>query len=227
MERLLKEKDVAYIKQLFDRNLVDPVELVLFLESEGSDKVSKYNGQYLPYTEEIIKELSEISDKIKLTVYRDDKEKEKEYGVKEISALFVEGKNTNKNVLYYGIPSGHEFTSLLEDIVDASQGATHLSTASKETLKTIKVPVEILVFVTPSCPYCPKAVRTAHQFAMENNLIQGVMIEANEFPEWSQKYSVYAVPKIVINNDVQFEGALPEDIFLNYVLEAVKKVEIK
>jgi len=227
MEKLLKENDVKYIRQLFDRSLVDPIELVLFLESAGSDKVSKYNSQYLPYTEEILKELADISDKIKLTVYRDDKGKESEYGVKEISALFIQGKNTNKNVSYYGIPSGHEFTSLLEDIVDASQGATHLSTASKETVKSIKSPVEILVFVTPSCPYCPKAVRIAHQLAMENNLINAAMVEANEFPEWSQKYSVYAVPKIIINNDVQFEGALPEDVFLNYVLKAVKKVEIK
>ncbi len=227
MEKLLKEKDVRYIGQLFDRSLVDPVELVLFLESEGSDKVSKYNKQYFPYTEEIMKELAEISDKIKLTVYRDDKEKENEYGVKEISVLFIQGKNTNKNVSYYGIPSGHEFTSLIEDIVDASQGVTHLSTASKETIKTIKVPVEMLVFVTPPCPYCPKAVRIAHQFAMENNLINAAMIEANEFPEWSQKYNVYAVPKIIINDDVQFEGALPEDMFLNHILEAVKKVKIK
>ncbi|PIV54810.1 MAG: glutaredoxin, partial [Caldiserica bacterium CG02_land_8_20_14_3_00_36_38] len=68
---------------------------------------------------------------------------------------------------------------------------------------------------------CPKAVRTAHQFAMENKLINGVMVEANEFPKWSEKYSVYAVPKIVINEKVQFEGAVPEDIFLNSIYEAL------
>jgi len=225
MGKLLKEKDVNYIKELFDRNLVNPVELVLFLESEGSDKVSPANKQYLPYTEEIVKELTEISNKIKLTVYKDDKEKEQEYGVREISALFVQGKNTNKNVVFYGIPSGHEFTSLLEDIIDASQGTTHLSIGSKGTIKDIKTPVEILVFVTPSCPYCPRAVRTAHQFAMENNLIVASMIEANEFPRWSQEHSVYAVPKVIINEKVQFEGALPEDIFLNNVLEAVREPE--
>lgn len=221
MEKLLKEQDVQYIKELFDRDLVDPVELVLFLESEGSDKVTAANSQYFQYTEEIIKEVSEISDKIKLTVYKDDKEKEKEYGVKEISALFIQGKNVDKNVVFYGIPSGHEFSSLLEDIVSVSQGTTRLSPASKETAQNIKVPVEILVFITPTCPHCPKAVKTAHQLAMENKLIKAAMIEANEFPELSKKYNVYAVPKVVINEKVQFEGALPEDIFLNKVLSAV------
>ncbi len=222
MERLLKEKDVKYIKDLFEKNLKDPVELVLFLQGENGDKVTKFNSQYFPYTEEILKELVEISDKLKLTVYKDNKEKEAEYKVKEISALFVEGKNTNKNVVYYGIPSGHEFSSLLEDIMDASKGETELSASTKLAIKKINKPTEILVFVTPSCPYCPRAVRTAHQMAMENELINGVMIEANEFPEWSQKYSVYAVPKIVINDKVQFEGALPEDQFLAQVLEGAK-----
>jgi len=221
VEKLLKEQDVQYIKELFDRDLVDPVELVLFLESEGSDKVTAANSQYLQHTEEIAKEVSEISDKIKLTVYKDDKEKEKEYGVKEISALFIQGKNSDRNVVFYGIPSGHEFSSLLEDIVNVSQGTTRLSPASKEAARNIKVPVEILVFITPTCPHCPGAVKTAHQLAMENKLIKAAMIEANEFPELSKKYNVYSVPKVVINEKVQFEGALPEDMFLNKVLSAV------
>ena len=44
-------------------------------------------------------------------------------------------------------------------------------------------PVHIQVFVTPTCPYCPQAVRLAHQFALESDQIRGDMIEATEFPE--------------------------------------------
>jgi hypothetical protein len=46
-------------------------------------------------------------------------------------------------------------------------------------------------------------------------------IEATEFPELSQRYRVMAVPKIVINDTVEFEGALPERDFLGAVLQAV------
>jgi hypothetical protein len=46
-------------------------------------------------------------------------------------------------------------------------------------------------------------------------------IEANEFPDLSQRYRVMAVPKIVINDRVQFEGAIPEKDFLGAVLQAV------
>jgi alkyl hydroperoxide reductase subunit AhpF len=78
------------------------------------------------------------------------------------------------------------------------------------------------VLQTPTCPYCPRAVRTAHQFAMENDKIKSAMIEAMEFYDLANQYSVMAVPKIVINDDVSFEGALPEENFLEYVLSAVK-----
>ncbi len=46
------------------------------------------------------------------------------------------------------------------------------------------------------------------------------VIEANEFPEYSQRYNVYAVPKTVINDQIQFEGAIPEAAMLEYVKQA-------
>jgi len=51
--------------------------------------------------------------------------------------------------------------------------------------------------------------------------VKAECIEATEFPELSQRYRVMAVPKIVINDKVQFEGALPESQFLAAVLKAV------
>ena len=47
------------------------------------------------------------------------------------------------------------------------------------------------------------------------------MIEATEFPEMSQKYGVMAVPKIVINDKIKFEGAVPEHVFLKKIKEAL------
>ncbi len=46
--------------------------------------------------------------------------------------------------------------------------------------------------------------------AIASPRITAECIEANEFPELSQRYQVMAVPKIVINDKVEFEGALPE-----------------
>ena len=212
----LKEKDVKYIKDLFEKNLTGEVNLILFVDTP--DKC-----QYCNDTVQLLTELANINPKLKLTVYDINKnQKEAKFlGVDKTPGLVIGGKKIY-NMYYFGIPAGHEFAALLEDIVDASNGETRLSEATKEKLKSIKEPIEIKVFVTPTCPYCPRAVRTAHQFAMENDKIKSAMIEAMEFYDLANQYSVMAVPKIVINDDVSFEGALPEENFLEYVLSAVK-----
>jgi alkyl hydroperoxide reductase subunit AhpF len=56
--------------------------------------------------------------------------------------------------------------------------------------------------------------------AVASDRVRATAIEATEFPEMSRAYRVMAVPKIVINDRVQFEGALPEPDFLAKVLEA-------
>ena len=64
-------------------------------------------------------------------------------------------------------------------------------------------------------------MRLAQHMAIASDKITAECIGANDFPELSQRYQVMAVPKIVINDRVQFEGALPEQDFLGAVLRAV------
>ena len=64
-------------------------------------------------------------------------------------------------------------------------------------------------------------MRLAQHMAVAGTRVRAECIEATEFPELSQQYRVMAVPKIVINDRVQFEGALPEAQFLSAVLRAV------
>jgi predicted DsbA family dithiol-disulfide isomerase len=58
--------------------------------------------------------------------------------------------------------------------------------------------------------------------AVASRRVTAECIEATEFPEMSQRYRVSAVPKIVINDRVEFEGALPEQDFLSAVLQALE-----
>jgi alkyl hydroperoxide reductase subunit AhpF len=63
-------------------------------------------------------------------------------------------------------------------------------------------------------------VRLAQHMAVASERVTATAIEATEFPELSRAYRVMAVPKIVMNETVQFEGALPEAEFLEAVLRA-------
>ncbi|GAV26455.1 dehydrogenase, selenocysteine-containing [Carboxydothermus islandicus] len=57
---------------------------------------------------------------------------------------------------------------------------------------------------------------------MANANIRAEVIEVSEFPELGDKYNVFGVPKSVINETVEIEGAAPEIMFVQKVLEAVQ-----
>lgn len=64
-------------------------------------------------------------------------------------------------------------------------------------------------------------MRLAQHMAIASPRVRAECIEVTEFPELAQRYSVMAVPKIVINDKLGFEGAIPEKEFLGAVLQAV------
>jgi hypothetical protein len=68
-------------------------------------------------------------------------------------------------------------------------------------------------------------VRLAQHMAVAAERVGAECIEATQFPELSRRYRVMAVPKIVINDRVEFEGALPEQQFLDAVLRAARPAE--
>ena len=65
-------------------------------------------------------------------------------------------------------------------------------------------------------------MRLAQHMAVASSRVRAECIEATQFPEMAERYQVMAVPKIVINDRVQFEGALPEAQFLAAVLQAAQ-----
>jgi hypothetical protein len=59
--------------------------------------------------------------------------------------------------------------------------------------------------------------------AVESEHVTADVIEATEFPDLARRYSVRGVPKIVVNDSVEFVGALPEPDYVGYVKSAVSK----
>lgn len=219
---LLQEKDRQYLKKLFEEKLANKVKIVFFTQN--------ISCEYCLDTEMILKEVASLSDKIDVESHNfiEEKELAEKFKVDKVPAIVLlrveNGEEKDFGIRFYGIPSGYEFTSLIEDIIGVSRAETDLSVETKERLKKIDSPLHIQVFITPTCPYCPKAVMLAHKFAIESESVRADMIEAIEFPDLSDRYRVYAVPKIIVNDKVEFEGALPEPHFLEKVLEAVIEV---
>ncbi len=212
----IREEDKKYLRSEFEKNLQEEVKLLVFT----GDRC-----QYCGVAVAIAKEVAELHSLIKFEEHKIDGKLAQEYGLDHAPTVVItDGEKYGGRIRYVGLPSGYEFSSLIEDIIDVSRRTAEVSPEVKEKLMTIDKPVKIQIFVTPTCPYCPRAVRTAHRFAILNENITGEMIEAVEFPEWANKWNVMSVPHIVINEDVQFIGAYPDEQYIEYVLQAYKKL---
>lgn len=183
--------------------------------------------QYCRETKTILTELSEVSDKLILEIknFVADKADAEKYDVDKIPAtVLLDENDKDYGIKFYGIPSGYEFASLLEDIKMLGTGKTGFGEEFESHVKNINNEVHMQVFVTPTCPYCPQAVITAHKFAYLNDKIKSDMVEATEFPHLSQKYNVRGVPRTVINENTFIEGAAPEQLVFDKMKEALNTV---
>lgn len=205
----LSEKDRAYLKDRFSKEMINDVKITVYTKA--------IDCEYCHETEQLMKELAQTSDKIKLEILNVITDKSKIGEDIERTPMIIIG---DKRIKFSGIPAGYEFAVLVEDIIEVSRAEPLLSPASVEKIKKIDKPVDIKVFVTPTCPYCPRMVKYAHSAALINPNIKSEMIEATEFPELSNAYSVYGVPKTIINDTIEIEGAVPEEHFVEELLRA-------
>lgn len=206
----IQENDRPDIQNILNQ-MENPVELIIFAQ--------QLNCQYCQETKQLLNELGELSHNLVVTEYNliNDTDQVAKYGVDKTPAIVVKGEE-DYGIRYYGIPSGYEFSSLLEDIVDVSKRDPGFSPALIQRISSIQKPVHLQVFVTPTCPYCPAAVRNAHRMAMVNPNITADMVEAQEFPELSQRFQVRGVPRTVVNGQFNIDGGLPEDLFLEKII---------
>jgi glutaredoxin-like protein len=222
---ILNKDVVEATRKKFDEELKEKVTIILFTQEPSRLVVPDHlKGQecvFCKETRELLKEVSSLSDKIELVIYdfSGDKDKAAEYGTDKIPATIIHGQK-DYGIRFFGIPSGYEYASLIEAILDVSKGKTGLSQKTIEALKTIDKDIHIQVFVTPTCPYCPLVVHLSHQFALESPRIKADMIESTEFPHVAHKYNVFGVPKTVINENIFIDGNISEKTLLEHVLKA-------
>lgn len=219
---LLSEKDRQHLIQEF-AGLAHPVRLIVFTQ--------EMECQFCRETRQIAEEVAGLSDHINLELYDlvNDAEIARQYNIERIPAtILMQGGDDAKDygIRYFGIPSGYEFSSLIQDILLVGQRDSGLAEPTRQWLAELKTPVHLQVFVTPTCPYCPRAVVMAHQFAMESDLVTADMVEATEFPDMAIKYQVMGVPRTVINETIYQEGAAPESFLLAKLQEAVQQASL-
>jgi len=101
--------------------------------------------------------VAELSDKRSVEVhdYLADEAFVKRYDIDKIPAIALlavdeNGQETDYGIRFYGIPSGYEFSSLIEGLRQVSRREPELSDQTLAALQRLDRPVHIQVFVTPT-----------------------------------------------------------------------------
>ncbi len=222
---LLSERDRAELADRFE-DLQGEVTVIVFTQEQGPLGPPGAECDLCRETRELAEELAGASDLVRLEVHDflgAGDTAAAGFGIERIPALVLLGPDRKDvGIRFYGIPAGYEFATVVSDLIAMSSGAPDLSVPARDALAALQEDVHIKVFVTPTCPYCPRAVYLAHQMAMASDRVRADGIEASEFPELVQRYGVMGVPKIVINETVEVEGAVPEEVLLDLVRGAVE-----
>ncbi len=216
-DRFLDNDIVSQIKEAF-AEMKKPVEMLLFSRKEDCVTCSDMR--------QLAQEVADISDKLSLSFYdvEDDAALAAKFGVDKVPVLVLAAKDgeeiTDYGVRYVGLPAGHEFGSFISDLMMVSQRDSGLSPQSRQFLGTLKTPLKFMVFFTPTCPHCPRAVSLAHKFALESSLVQAEAISAMEFFDLSNEYEVSGVPHTAVLDEsgkllATIVGGVPEQYMVD------------
>jgi glutaredoxin-like protein len=214
----LSDGDQQALTQALAR-LPNPVTLRFFSQTIGCEMCDE--------ARQLLKAIVASSDKITLEELNVvlDREQASTHGFDRAPSLAV-ATDRETGIQFIGAPLGYEVGSLVEAIRIASRGDSGLSEASRTLVASVSQPIHIQVFVTPTCPHCPRAVTLAHRMALESPNITAACIDATEFPDLVRQYHVTGVPKTVaiIGNAesaaVEILGAVPEAEFVGQIVGA-------
>ena len=140
---LIRDEVAQQLREEF-AGLANPVRLVVFsqaLADPESEQVKR-----------LMEELSAIEPRISVEScnFVLDTARVEELGMKRTPGVAILGQDKDYGVRFYGLPSGYEFGTLIDAILDVYSGASGLTEATRQALAGIESPLHIQVFSTPT-----------------------------------------------------------------------------
>ncbi len=216
MERIIDEESRKFLEEKFSI-LDDNVEIKIYYDPKDSNV-----KDYVDFTKNFFKEIEEINSKIKVTMV------ETEVGSKTNTGVTIRtnpsvtiGEEKGYKILFSGAPLGYEASQIVETIVMVSTGNHEFDNNIENELSSLSKDVNIKVFVTPTCPYCPGAAYLANRIAVASKgKVLSEVIEANENPNLAIQWGIESVPTQIINDSEVSKtiGLQNENDFVNQVL---------
>jgi thioredoxin reductase (NADPH) len=106
---------------------------------------------------------------------------------------------TSTGLAFHGIPSGHEFTSFVLGLYNATGPGQAMDEATREKISAITTKTDMKILVTLSCTMCPDLVVAAQRIAAANPNISAHVYDIRHFENLKDQYQVMSVPCLVVD----------------------------
>jgi alkyl hydroperoxide reductase subunit AhpF len=149
---IISDQDQEFLRKHFEENITSSVEIIMFTERSSPLIIpGKQPCETCEQTEELLKEVAELSDNIDLTVHdiASAATQAAAHGIDRVPAFVLKGAARGQ-VRFFGIPAGYEFSGFIADLVDTAAGTTDLSDETRSFLASLTEGVNIKVFTTPT-----------------------------------------------------------------------------
>ena len=140
---LIRDEVAQQLRQEFE-GLVNPVRLAVFsqaLADPESEQVKR-----------LMEELAALEPRISVESVNFvlDTERVQQLAIRRTPGIAIMGAEKDYGVRFYGLPSGYEFGTLIEAILDVGAGESGLSAQTREALAQVTRPLHLQVFSTPT-----------------------------------------------------------------------------
>lgn len=149
---------------------------------------------------DFLSQLTSVSDNL-LLVERDD-------NLRSPVTFYIETEGKNNGVYFSGIPSGHEFNSLILAILQSSGTKLKLDKTLVDMIQRIEDKLHFEVFISLSCHNCPDVVQSLNQFALLNSNISSEMIDGALFQTLVDDRNIQGVPSVYLNGELFANGKI-------------------
>ena len=194
-------KDILNAVKTYTQNMKNKVSLVL--QTGEHEKRSELK--------EFLTQLCSVSENLTL-IERDDT-------LRSPITFYLEVEGKNNGIHFSGIPSGHEFNSLILAILQSSGTALKLDNALTSMVQKIKEKLHFEVFISLSCHNCPDVVQSLNQFALLNDNIETEMIDGGLYPDLIDKRNIQGVPSVYLNGQLFANGKIDTAQLVDKLIE--------
>ena len=113
-----------------------------------------------------------------------------------------------KNIRYQALPLENELEPFLSVLSDSPASVNRIAASLQDQLDKIKVPAFLKAYITPTCPFCPAAVKQLLSIAQANESIQLTIIDAFLFPEMAEADHIQSTPTVFLDDQFRWTGSI-------------------